>query len=169
MNSIRRAKSDSGMKSYLFKAKHNWTGFFLAFAGIIALMAANDPAGATKVRNEQFAESRPADEPIMAIISLHDQQITIYDDKGWILERRCRVGRRDARRQQGSSVLSRRKPTTTPTCTMTRTCPTCSASLGRASRSTVAHCQGTYQQLNHNLRSKTYASADQTAAAVGCG
>ena len=65
------------MKSYLFKAKHNWTGFFLAFAGIIALMAANDPAGATKVRNEQFAESRPADEPIMAIISLHDQQITM--------------------------------------------------------------------------------------------
>ena len=62
MNSIGRAKSDSGMKSYLFKAKHNWTGFFLAFAGITALMAANDPAGATKVRNEQFAESRPADE-----------------------------------------------------------------------------------------------------------
>jgi hypothetical protein len=73
MNSIGRAKSDSGMKSYLFKAKHNWTGFFLAFAGNTALMAANDPAGATKVRNEQFAESRPADEPIMAIISLHDQ------------------------------------------------------------------------------------------------
>ena len=62
------------MKSYLFKAKHNWTGFFLAFAGITDLMAANDPAGATKVRNEQFAESRPADEPIMAIISLHDEQ-----------------------------------------------------------------------------------------------
>ena len=42
MNSIGRAKSDSGMKSYLFRAKHNWTGFFLAFAGITALMAAND-------------------------------------------------------------------------------------------------------------------------------
>jgi hypothetical protein len=85
MNSIGRAKSDSGMKSCLFKAKHNWTGLCLAFAGFTALIAANDPAGAAKVRNEQFVESRPADEPTMAIISLHDQQITIYDDKGWIL------------------------------------------------------------------------------------
>jgi L,D-transpeptidase-like protein len=73
------------MKSYLFKAKHNWTGLCLAVAGFTALIAANDPAGAAKVRNEQFVESRPADEPIMAIISLHDQQITIYDDQGWIL------------------------------------------------------------------------------------
>jgi len=73
------------MKSYLFKAKHNWTGLCLAVAGFTALLAAIDPAGAAQVRNEQFVESRPADEPIMAIISLHDQQITIYDDKGWIL------------------------------------------------------------------------------------
>jgi len=85
MNFIGRAKSDSSMKSYLFKAKHNWTGLCLAFAGFTALIAANDPASAAKVRNEQSVESRPADEPIMAIISLHDQQITIYDDKGWIL------------------------------------------------------------------------------------
>ena len=73
------------MKSYLFKAKRNWTGLCVAVAGFTALIAANDPAGAAKVRNEQFVESRSADEPIMAIISLHDQQITIYDDKGWIL------------------------------------------------------------------------------------
>jgi hypothetical protein len=68
---------DTGMKSYLFKAKHNWAGLCLAFAGFAALIAANDPAGAAKVRNEQFVESRPADEPLMAIISLHDRQITI--------------------------------------------------------------------------------------------
>jgi hypothetical protein len=73
------------MKLYLFKAKHNWTGLCLAFAGFTALITASDPAGAAQVRNEQFVESRPADEPIMAIISLRDQQITIYDDKGWIL------------------------------------------------------------------------------------
>jgi hypothetical protein len=73
------------MKSCLFKAKHNWTGLCLAVAGFTALLAAIDPAGAAQVRNEQFVESRPADEPIMAIISLHDQQITIYDDKGWML------------------------------------------------------------------------------------
>ncbi len=73
------------MKYYLFKAKHNWTGLCLGFTAFTALIAANDPAGAAKVRNEQFVESRPVDEPIMAIISLHDQQITIYDDQGWIL------------------------------------------------------------------------------------
>jgi hypothetical protein len=73
------------MKSYPFKAKHNWTGLWLAFAGFTALIAANHAAGAAKIRNEQFVESRPADEPMMAIISLHDQQITVYDDKGWIL------------------------------------------------------------------------------------
>jgi hypothetical protein len=73
------------MKSYLFKAKQNWTGLCLAVAGFTGLIAANDPVSAAKVRNEQFVESRPADEPIMAIISLYDQQITVYDDKGWIL------------------------------------------------------------------------------------
>jgi hypothetical protein len=41
MNSIRRAKSDSGMK-YLFKAKHTWTGLCLAVAGFTALIAATD-------------------------------------------------------------------------------------------------------------------------------
>ena len=73
------------MRSYLFDAKHNWTGFCLAFAGLTGLIAATDPAGAAKVRNEQLVESRSTDEPIMAIISLRDQQITVYDDKGWIL------------------------------------------------------------------------------------
>jgi hypothetical protein len=68
------------MKSCLFKANHNWTGLCLAFAGLATLIAATDPVGAVKDRNAQFVESRPADEPIMAIISLHDQQITVYDD-----------------------------------------------------------------------------------------
>jgi L,D-transpeptidase catalytic domain len=73
------------MKLYLFKAKHNWTGLCLAFASVAALIVPSDPAGAAKVRNEQSVESRPANEPIMAIISLRDQRITVYDDKGWIL------------------------------------------------------------------------------------
>ena len=38
------------------------------------------------LRKEQLVESRPVGEPIMAIVSLRDQQITVYDDaKGGIM------------------------------------------------------------------------------------
>jgi len=57
---------------------------YLAFASLVALTAANDFTDAANFRNEQSAE-RPAGEPIMAIVSLRDQQITVYDAKGWIM------------------------------------------------------------------------------------
>src|ERR1700730_15964054 len=61
----------------------------LAMAGLAALIAAaGDPAGATDRRSERFVESieqRSAGEPIMAIVSLHSQRITVYDANGWIL------------------------------------------------------------------------------------
>jgi lipoprotein-anchoring transpeptidase ErfK/SrfK len=57
----------------------------LAFASLAALIAANDLAVAASLRNEQSVESRPAGEPIMAIVSLRDQQITVYDANGWIM------------------------------------------------------------------------------------
>src|SRR5229473_4688263 len=60
----------------------------LAIAGLAALIAAGDPAGATDRRSERSVESiesRTAGAPIMAIVSLHDQRITVYDAQGWIL------------------------------------------------------------------------------------
>ena len=60
----------------------------LAVAGLAALIAATDPAGATDRRNERAVESivqRTAGEPVMAIVSLHSQRITVYDANGWIL------------------------------------------------------------------------------------
>jgi L,D-transpeptidase catalytic domain len=48
-------------------------------------MAASDLADAARLRAEQSVVSRPGGEPIMAIVSLRDQQITVYDDKGWIM------------------------------------------------------------------------------------
>jgi L,D-transpeptidase catalytic domain len=83
-NSIRQPL----MKSYVFNPKHKLTGLRvagLAFASWIALMAANDRTDAASLRNEQLVESRPVGEPIMAIVSLRDQQITVYDAKGWIM------------------------------------------------------------------------------------
>jgi hypothetical protein len=60
----------------------------LAIAGLAALSAATDDAGATSVRGERAIEtvaSRPVGEPLMAIVSLRNQRITVYDANGWIL------------------------------------------------------------------------------------
>jgi hypothetical protein len=60
----------------------------LAIAGLAALIAAGDQAGATSGRSErpvESIESRTAGEPIMAIVSLRNQRITVYDANGWIL------------------------------------------------------------------------------------
>ena len=60
----------------------------LAIAVLIALTAAGSHAGAAGRRGEraiESIESRPAGQPIMAIVSLRNQRITVYDAKGWIL------------------------------------------------------------------------------------
>src|SRR4030081_681575 len=60
----------------------------LAIAGLAALIAAGDHVGATDRRSERSVESiqsRTAGQPIMAIVSLNNQRITVYDADGWIL------------------------------------------------------------------------------------
>src|SRR5258708_17676742 len=74
--------------------------------------------------------------------------------------RRYRAARKDARRRPVSSASSRNKPSTTRTCMMTPTCRTCSASLGRASRSTVALCQ--------DMRRRTAVSGCPTTSPDAC-
>jgi hypothetical protein len=54
-------------------------------AGLAALIATGDHAGATGRRGVESIESRTAGEPIMAIVSLREQRITVYDANGWIL------------------------------------------------------------------------------------
>src|ERR1700730_4587150 len=69
----------------------------LVIAGLAALIAAGDHAGATDRPGERFVESieqRTAGEPIMAIVSLHNQRITIYDANGWILRAPVSSGQR---------------------------------------------------------------------------
>jgi hypothetical protein len=76
------------MDSLFFDPKRKQTALcvvHLAFASLAALMATNDFAGAASPRNDQSVVSRAAGEPIMAIVSLRDQQITVYDAKGWIM------------------------------------------------------------------------------------
>jgi len=60
----------------------------LAIAGMAALIAAGDHAGAAADRSRrpvESTESRSAGEPVMAIVSLRNQRITVYDANGWIL------------------------------------------------------------------------------------
>ncbi len=61
---------------------------FLAIVGLAALVAAADHASAASGRREgsvEVLELRTAGEPIIAIVSLRNQRITVYDANGWIL------------------------------------------------------------------------------------
>ena len=60
----------------------------LVLAVLAALLAMGNQAGAAehrRVRPVEANESRTLGEPIMAIVSLRDQRITVYDAHGWIL------------------------------------------------------------------------------------
>ena len=115
-----------------------------AVASLALLIAAEDLAAAGSSRNERSIESvatRTAGEPIMAIVSLRSQRITVYDADGWICERPFPVVRRDAKRRLVSLASFRKTPSITRTCTMMPTCPTCNDSHGRALLYMVVCCR----------------------------
>jgi lipoprotein-anchoring transpeptidase ErfK/SrfK len=69
----------------------------VAAAAAVALIAAADPAAAKSRRGErsvESADSRSHGEPLMAIISLRSQRVTIYDGAGWILRAPVSSGQR---------------------------------------------------------------------------
>ncbi len=86
------ARSDGTRMTSRFlspKRKQTWLRpACLAVAGLAALMAAAGPAGAAGGRSERAVEAieqRAAGEPVLAVVSLRSQRITVYDAKGWIL------------------------------------------------------------------------------------
>src|SRR5580692_230584 len=69
----------------------------LAVAVLAALGAAGSHAGATERRGDravELVESRAAGEPMLAIVSLQSQRITVYDANGWILRAPVSSGQR---------------------------------------------------------------------------
>src|ERR1700726_2813974 len=80
------------MTSRCVNLKHKQRGLgsaHLVIAGLAALIVAGDHAAARSARTENSVESiqsRIAGEPIMAIVSLRNQRITVYDANGWILQ-----------------------------------------------------------------------------------
>jgi hypothetical protein len=79
------------MTSCFANPKHKHTGLRparLVLGGLALLISAGDLAVAASARSEhsvQSIESRIAGDPIMAIVSLRNQRITVYDADGWIL------------------------------------------------------------------------------------
>ena len=70
----------------------------LAVAILATLIAAGNHADASDRRSERPVESfasRAAGEPIMAIVSLHNQRITVYDANGWILRAPVSSGQKE--------------------------------------------------------------------------
>ena len=70
---------------------------YLALAGLAALISAVDHAGAAgrqSAREVETVATRIAGEPIMAIVSLHSQLVTVYDAKGWILRAPVSTGQK---------------------------------------------------------------------------
>src|SRR5262245_62369683 len=66
----------------------------LAIASIAGLIGAADCAYATGGRSIEAIQARAAGEPVMAIVSLRSQRITVYDAKGWILRAPVSSGQR---------------------------------------------------------------------------
>ena len=69
-----------------------------AIIGLAAVLATGlaDPASAMRRHQAQAVETvetRPAGTPLMAIVSLSDQRVTIYDANGWILRAPVSSGR----------------------------------------------------------------------------
>ena len=75
---------------------HRLRPALLAIASLAALVSEGD-SGAASGRNERLVESvesRSAGEPIMAIVSLRNQRITVYDATGWTLRAPVSSGQR---------------------------------------------------------------------------
>jgi L,D-transpeptidase-like protein len=103
------------MASCFVKPKHKHKGLrpaCLALAGLVLLTSAGDDAVAASGRSRRLAqsvESRSGGDPIMAIVSLRDQRITVYDADGWILRATVPTGRKGPTTPAGIfSVLQKR-------------------------------------------------------------
>jgi hypothetical protein len=87
------------LKSCFVDMKHKQTWLRpvrLATVSVAAVIASGDHMDAASRRNEPSVtavESRTAGEPIMAIVSLRDQRITVYDKSGWIPSPRSKARR----------------------------------------------------------------------------
>jgi hypothetical protein len=95
------------MTSGFVDPKHRPGLACVALAALAVLVAAQhhaDASSASRARAVESVESRPTGAPIMAIVSLRNQWITVYDAKGWIL--RAPVSSGQTGRETPSGIFS---------------------------------------------------------------
>src|SRR5436190_13218469 len=100
----------------------------LAVAGLTALMAAGNHAAARSAWSERSVEAndlRAARDPIMVIVSLRNQRITVYDAEGWILRAPVSSGQKGRETPAGIYSVIQKVEDHTRTCMMMLSCPTC--------------------------------------------
>src|SRR5262249_58699762 len=113
LRAARRNRSDvTGMTSCSLKPKRKSTWLRsgrLAIASWAAVIAVGDHACAASRRNEPAAasvDSRIAGQPIMAIVSLRHQQITVYDAGGWIPRAAVSGGQKGRQTPSGTLTIT---------------------------------------------------------------
>ena len=111
----------------------------MGLAAALTALSAAPPADAAAVQAKPAARPteatapRDAGDPLMAIVSIKSQQVTIYDSEGWMLRAPVSTGTKGRETRPASSAWWRRTRTTTRTSMTMPRCRTCSASPGRAS------------------------------------
>src|SRR4051794_11165539 len=123
---------------------------YLAVAALTVLIAAGDDARARGGRSErpiQSIQSLSAGEPIMAVVSLRSQRITVYDANGWMLRAPVSSGTKGRETPAGIFSVIQKVEEHYSNLYDDASCRTCSASPGRASHSMAACCRGTRRPM----------------------
>ena len=116
----------------------------IAVALLVLLIVKDNFAEAGSRRNERSIESvanRTAGEPIMAIVSLRSQRITIYDADGWILRAAVSSGQSGRETPAGIFSIIQKDAEHHSNLYDDAYMPTCSALRGRALLCTVVCCR----------------------------
>jgi hypothetical protein len=84
------------------------TALLAGLAGLCLADAAS-AKGEREVKREEFIQSRPAGAPVMAVVSLSRQRVTVYDADGWIMRAPVSSGRTGYETPAGVYSILQRK------------------------------------------------------------
>jgi hypothetical protein len=85
------------------------TAVLAGLAGGLCLTDAASAKGERDVKREEFVQSRPAGAPVMAVVSLSRQRVTVYDADGWIMRAPVSSGRAGYETPAGVYSILQRK------------------------------------------------------------
>ena len=101
-SSIRRRSATAR----LGQAGHRGTGWRWPACALIDTASAK---GGRDVKREEFVQSRPAGVPVMAVVSLSRQRVTLYDADGWIMRAPVSTGQTGYETPAGVYSILQRK------------------------------------------------------------